>query len=219
MKKIIFAFMAVLVLASCSKSGVKEYQVEEVPFSGSMMDMEPLSKYDEPAAEVFSVVPGTCKIEYYPVEGASTLNEMKITMKCRLNKPVELTDYAYERFDATRSMPIPQLLKENTSLISVSIVPLDADGKSLKDDLNSFMIFGKYVQDNSEEYENNQMDGRMEWYDFITSPAGTEKELSMYTTVGGQKFVDALENVTSFAICFSLDSFTENSSGDLWKFK
>ena len=226
MKKVFIALMAVLVLASCSKSGVKEYQVEEVPFSASHCELEPLKPEKRPelmlASEVFSVVPGTCTIEYYQPEGEDFMYELKLTMKCRVNKPIEFRDYTYGYIEQTykedaRSMTMPELISEHF-FMQLVVTPLNADGKPI-DEVGTFSNFGKHVKDNPAECKANNLDGIQEWYDFLTSPAGTEKEMCMYGGAGGQNFISILDDITSFCMYFNLSRFNEGDPCNYWAFK
>lgn len=184
--------MCVVTLVSCKKSGTIEFQVNETRFTSEyeyFKEYEP-DKYrlEDGNYDVISIVPGTYSIEYYP---SKTCYDTKVTMKYHLNKQLKVLDNVE--------------LKDVKYDVNPWLCFFDADDKS---PINSSMrFFGPISMD--PEAKALEMDNVQEWIDFLTSPVGTEKELTVYGDASGDELAK-LKTIVSVAIKEPFISYSSN---------
>lgn len=216
MKKLIFGLLALLVLSACKKSGSVDIVINDDVRSMSMSEFRPLdetAKEEEKASyDVFSVVPGTYKIEYYQDEFTNIAYNVKLTLKLHLNHSLRLTETFYEhcsksdfRGDDIHSLPLGEIWeKTSRGKIDFWVEALDANGKKTH---TYFQYLIPAYCDNSQK-DALKSDAWQEVFEFVTSPAGTEKEITFYTS-GTKDFPNEAKDITSIYIYTRFDRCLE----------
>lgn len=224
MKKLIFGLLALLVLSACKKSGSVDIVINDDVRSISVYEFRPLdataTKEEKASYNIFSVVPGTYKIEYYQDEFSNIAYNVKLTLKLHLNHSLRLTETFYEhcsrsdfRGDDIHSLPLGEIWKETCrGQISFLVQALDANEK----DIHLFSNLVPIHCDNSQK-DALENDAWQEVYEFVTSPAGTEKEITFYTS-GTNDFPNEAKDITSIFIYTRFDRCLEKDKDNKYAY-
>lgn len=210
MKKIFLGLFTILALSSCKKSGSVEVVVNDDIRSMKLEEFRPInekaSDSERAQYDVFSVVPGTYKIEYGKNKYSGIAYQLSLTIKLRLNHSLRLTDffykYATDSFygDDIHSIPYGKIVNKTVNgQINLDFVALDADGNKV---IILDQLFPGYSDLN--QYDVLREDGYQKLYEFVTSPAGTEKEITIYAS-GSKDTPTIVKEITSLYMHCHID--------------
>lgn len=225
MKKLIFGLLALLVLSSCKKSGsvdvvvnddirsIKYDEVCHIEDRVGGMDEELEASYN-----LFSVVPGTYKIEYYQNEFSKIAYNIKLTIKLHLNHSLYLTENFYSSVSENyfhgediHSKAFAEIWrKRHGNLCDMGIITItlyDAEGKEPVVDRLAQLI-PPYCDESQKDAL--RKDAVQQFYEFVTSPAGTEKEITMYGS-GGPDTPNEIEKVTNLSMKVHVMELSKNN--------
>lgn len=226
MKKLIMGLFALLALSACKKSGSVDIVVDGDIRSMNYSEFQPfdedfLRQYTEEETRealvasynLFTVVPGTYKIEYYQDEHTGIAYNVKLTLKLHLNHSIRPTEQFFSVMSKTyfrgkdiHSMPMGEIMRQ-IKIMHLIVIPLDADGRTISELYEFEALVPPYCD--YDQQATMEADAKQELFDFLTSPTGTEKEITLYAACG-KDCPDVVKRFTNIYTYFVVDYLCGN---------